>query len=351
MEGEVVESTEVNEPSIIEDGDADFAFGMDELGVDKLGQKKEKVEKKKREPKVVSPVEDDEEVETEGEEEDDNPFTQYFKKSSKAEDDDTEDEDDEIKKLVKPGDPDGYSKRVKEVIKQRKQVEAQLSEQREQYESFQSQVNQYQQQVQQQMEQLRIENARMQAYLQHQQQQAQQQQRAAFDPDDPVESLKRQMFQEVGNQYNPKIQALEQQLQAYQRQAAEQEKQTRIRAKQTEFSQSADRAVRENLLSYLDAGDVDVMTGPLKELVMAKAWGHDTDFESASRMVLNDMMQFAKSVINANKAKNKNKTVTAPKTAPQRKGGTGSKTPTLAELNKAGFDTYLDYAFAGKPPL
>lgn len=357
MADSAVESTEVNESSIIENGDTDFAFGMDELKVDKTGaskpEKKAKSEKPEFKGKVVKPVDDDvDEVGDEADdEEDDNPFTQYFKGNAKAKSDTDDDDDEEVKNLVKPEDPEGYSNRVREVIKQRKAVEAQLASQREQYEDFQSQVNQYQQQVQQQMEQLRVENARMQAYLQYQQQHAQQQQSQAVDPDDPIESLKRQMFQEFGNQYNPKLQALEQQLQQYQHQAAEQEKQMRVRAKQTEFSQSADRAVRENLLSYLAADDVEPMTGPLKELVMARAWGHDIDFDSASKMVLNDLMQFAKSVINANKAKNKKTVVSAPKTAPQRKGGTGSKTPTLAELNKAGFDSYLDYAFAGKPPL
>jgi hypothetical protein len=330
---------------------ADIPFGMEELGIDRGGNpiepKETAAEALGLEPNTEpdEPEDGPELVPQQAapepvEEEDVDIFDAFLKEQNSSTEEPEEDFGGDV--------PPALKGQLKEFARAREAAEAQAAQQAQQYQDQQQQMAQMYQQFQQQLHETQLENARYKALYEHGMYQE-----PAEDPDDPVVQLKRQILEEAKGAYQSELEPLQQQLQAYQKAQKDAEERVLIDQRKAEYSNEAESAVRDVL--FEGWGEVDPeLIQEAKESVLAKAYGHNISFRDAAFMVRNSRMKYA-SGFTKNRSKSGAKQVAksrkAPTTLPNARGSGAVPQPNASQLEKAGYETFLDWMMDGSPSI
>lgn len=154
------------------------------------------------------------------------------------------------------------------------------------------------------------------------------------------------------------VQKLQQRLDGFEKQAAETARRNEIQANRARYSHEGQHAARSVVLQGFPDEAVSRLMPLATELVLAKAWGKNTNAANAAKMVRDDFLQLGLEFVRAQARtlkQKKDQSDGAPAPAPaQRSVGNGEPEPTYDELRAAGYremDPFMEWDLAGRPAL
>lgn len=313
------------------EGDSEPRFGMEDLGVDKSGTPVTIDAKDAHEDGEILAPEGANLDPEQPAEEPTNALEEYFKQFEEPE--------------QKGEESGGENSRIDEIVAQK---DAQMGQLQNQFQTMQQQMVASYRDLQTNLQQIREENIRYKTLLE-----SNTQQRKSDEEEDPTELFRQKVLADAEQKFKEQLSPVQQELENYKRQAAEQEKQFKRKQAQQKYSEEADQAIKDVLIPLVD-DETRVMSPELKEMVLAKAYGHNCSFEEAAQMVRDTMMKYARGFMRASSSKSKEaiksgKKVPAP--VPNRGTSSAKPKPSHAQVTKAGFGNYLEWMMAGSPPI
>lgn len=311
------------------EGDSEPRFGMEELGIDRTGTPVELDSGDKPEEGEVLEPEQEGTEQSVAAEEPTNALEEYFKQFEQPPEEKTESTSDS---------------RIDEIIAQK---DAQMNQLQNQFQTMQQQMVTSYRDMQQNLQSIREENIRYKTMLEGNMA------RKSDEEEDPSEIFRRKVLEDAEKKFKEQLSPVQKELEDYKKQAADQERQFKRRQTQQKYSVEADKAIQDVLIPLVDE-ETAGMSPELKEMVLAKAYGHNCSFEEAAQMVRETMMKYARGFMRASSKKAKTAVQNGqkvPKPVPNRGTASGRPKPTHAQVQQAGYNNYLEWMMAGSPPI
>lgn len=221
---------------------------------------------------------------------------------------------------------------------------------------MQSTLQQMQQGFQQTMQKVQVENAELRAGLKYllsgQQKQNQQ-------PLDPVAEFEQNL---LNRQVDPRLQKaitpLQREIQQLRQHIQQREQQAQTESNKQRYLSEASSAARDILFAGFDQGELSPeLVAEAEEDILGLAWGQRTDIKNAAKILRQRTFRRALSFIKAQarmqgaqQAKTQELPGNMPKTNMNAAAG-GEPEPDNDLLLANGFKRYMDWDFAGRPPL
>jgi hypothetical protein len=244
------------------------------------------------------------------------------------------DDTDDLKDLIKEGDPEGYSSRVKALVAERKATEQQLVEAKKQFEQYQANTTNYYNQLQQQLQGLKEDNIKYKTMLE-----TNKPKQNTYREPSSVDELVQQVTERVLGEQRQAVDPIKQELDTYKKQMEKAQYEAEIKQRQEHYRREAESAVNNILLSKVDQEFASTLSPKLIELALANAYTHACSLEEAASDVQRTMMEFALAYERGASKKTGSKKVKAaqsmPKVASNRKPATSKSQDKLKPIKEA----------------
>ena len=225
-------------------------------------------------------------------------------------------------------------------------AEAAVKQSQQQFEAMQGQLGQY-------LSGIEKQNARLQAQvemLMHGRQTEQ------LDPSDRIEQeLIGKARDESRKSFDPEIKALRREIQNLRQTHDQDRRQAETMANKQRYSAEGQSAARDLVLKGLPEDVAERLLPRASSWVLSYAWANRTSAAEAAKMVRRDISEFSLEFIRAQSRltrEKKDRADAAPRPPPQPRGnGAGEAEPTWQQLRAAGYKSFLDWDFAGRPAL